>query len=222
VLDFLRDTDPALLKRISRKLIYHLSWSGVEEAKEVLRRGGAIFPLERGLSADGNRPLPPDAPGSATDLTTEAFRIAEKHLRQTEILNCVTRWIKEDKAGFLVRAMENQDTSLGEIMECVERYRHIRPNTHRLSARHRRPSVPKAVRRTSAAIPHSPMTRRSAGSKPPPTTSLENCVSLRPGSAIRHLTPASRECAAGSSLIGLAAQASTWNARNFYSPGTLG
>jgi hypothetical protein len=99
VLDFLRDTDPALLKRISRKLIYHLSWSGVEEAKEVLRRGGAIFPLERGLSADGNRSLPPDAPGSATDLTTEAFRIAEKHLSQTEILNCVTRWIKEDKAA---------------------------------------------------------------------------------------------------------------------------
>ena len=36
VLEFLRETDPALLKRISRKLINHLSWSGVEEAKELL------------------------------------------------------------------------------------------------------------------------------------------------------------------------------------------
>ena len=37
MLEFLRETDPALLKRISRKLINHLSWSGVQEAKELLR-----------------------------------------------------------------------------------------------------------------------------------------------------------------------------------------
>ena len=120
VLEFLRDTDPALLKRISRKLINHLSWSGVQEAKELLRRGGAILlPAEPGLSTDENRPLPQDAPGHSSDLTTQALRIAGEHLSETEILNCVTRWIKEDKASFLVRALENQDTSLGEIMECV-------------------------------------------------------------------------------------------------------
>ena len=48
MLEFLRDTDPALLKRISRKLINHLSWSGVQEAKELLRRGGAILPARAG------------------------------------------------------------------------------------------------------------------------------------------------------------------------------
>ena len=64
-------------------------------------------------------------PGHSSDLTTQALRIAGEHMSETEILNCVTRWIKEDKASFLVRALENQDTSLGEIMECVERYRHI-------------------------------------------------------------------------------------------------
>ncbi len=40
VLEFLRDTDPVLLRRISRKLINHLSWGGVQEAKELLQRGG--------------------------------------------------------------------------------------------------------------------------------------------------------------------------------------
>ena len=63
MLDFLRDTDPALLKRISRKLVNHLSWSGVEEAKEFLRRGGPILPPEPGLSGDENRPLPPGRGG---------------------------------------------------------------------------------------------------------------------------------------------------------------
>src|SRR5690242_12723664 len=31
ILEFLRDTDPVLLQRVSRKLVNHLSWSGVEE-----------------------------------------------------------------------------------------------------------------------------------------------------------------------------------------------
>ena len=34
------------------------------------------------------------------------------------------QWIKEEKSGFLVRALENLDTPLGEIIEAVERYRH--------------------------------------------------------------------------------------------------
>ena len=125
VLEFLRDTDPALLKRISRKLINHLSWSGVQEAKELLGHGGAILAAGQNFLADENRPLPQDSSGSSADLTAQALRIASEHLSETEILNCVTRWIKEDKCSFLVRALENQDTSLGEIMECVERYQHI-------------------------------------------------------------------------------------------------
>ena len=125
VLEFLRDTDPALLKRISRKLINHLGWSGVQDAKELLRRGGSNSSVEPGIAADENRPLPLDAPGRSADFTTQALRIAGEHMSETEILNCVTRWIKEDKASFLMRALENQDTSLGEIMECLERYRHI-------------------------------------------------------------------------------------------------
>jgi pyruvate,water dikinase len=125
VLEFLRDTDPTLLKRISRKLVNHLSWSGVREAKELLQRSGTALASQGAISADENRPIPQDALGASIDLTREAFRIAEEHLSEAEILSCVTRWIKEDKASFLVRALENQDTSLGEIVECLERYRHI-------------------------------------------------------------------------------------------------
>src|ERR1044071_8042071 len=92
VLEFLRETDPSLLKRIARKLINHLSWSGVEEARELLRSGGATSSRVPGLATDENRPLPQDAVGHSADLTTQALRIAAEHLSETEILNCVARW----------------------------------------------------------------------------------------------------------------------------------
>lgn len=133
VVEFLRDTDPALLKRISRKLINHLNWSGVQEAKELLQHGAANASDESELSGEDNRPLPPEVFGAVTDVTAQAFRIAEEHLSDSEILSCVTRWIKENKAAFLVRALENQDTSLGEIIECLERYRHIDIEENELS-----------------------------------------------------------------------------------------
>ena len=125
VLEFLRDTDPALLRRISRKLINYLSWTGIPEAKELLRRRSpAAFgqPAER---FDENRPLPSESGGTSSDVTSEAFQIAAEHMSESEVLDYVTRWIKEDKASFLVLALENQDTPLGEVMECIERYRHI-------------------------------------------------------------------------------------------------
>jgi hypothetical protein len=133
VLEFLRDTDPALLRRISRKLINHLSWSGIAEAKELLQSRSPALSEQRGVSLDENRPLPAEAAGNHTDLTREAFQIAAEHMSEAEVLDCVTRWIKEDKASFLVLALENQDTPLGEVMECIERYRHIGVDESELS-----------------------------------------------------------------------------------------
>ena len=119
VLDFLRQTDAVLLKRISRKLINHLSWRGVNEARELLQVGshGAE------VLGEENRPLRRLLKNSP-DLTADAFRIASEHLNEGEILNLVTTWIKEDKSAFLVRALENQDTPLGDIVEALERFHH--------------------------------------------------------------------------------------------------
>jgi pyruvate, water dikinase len=123
VLEFLRDTDPVLLQRISRKLVNHLSWKGVAEAKELLLRSG-VSPLgDQTVVGEENRPLRRETPSHA-DLTSDAFRLASEHLSENEILACVTSWIKEEKSQFLVRALEQLDTSLGDIIEAIERYRH--------------------------------------------------------------------------------------------------
>jgi pyruvate,water dikinase len=124
VLEFLRDTDPVLLQRIARKLVNHMSWNGVAEAKQLLQRSGVASAVEAGVAGEENRPIPRKRSEGLKDLTSEAFRIASERLGDSEILDCVTSWIKEEKAGFLVRALEELDTPLGEIIEAIERYRH--------------------------------------------------------------------------------------------------
>ena len=124
VLEFLRDTDPVLLQRISRKLINHLSWCGIHEAKDLLLRGIGPVTADIAVADDENRPLRRNVVGKSVDVTAEAFGIASQHLSETEILSCVTTWIKEEKCSFLVRVLENLATSLGEVIEAIERYQH--------------------------------------------------------------------------------------------------
>jgi hypothetical protein len=124
LLEHLRDTDPSLLRRISRKLVNHLSWSGVLQARELLQRPGAA-PTSDSNSMDDNRPLPADKPGAVADFSPEAFQMAAEHMGPSALLDCIARWIKEDKSSFLVRALENQGTPLGEVIDSIERYRHI-------------------------------------------------------------------------------------------------
>ena len=123
VLEFLRDTDPVLLQRISRKLVNHLSWTGVTEAKELLQRGPVANAIGAAVTGGENQPIRTDANGR-TDLTKEVFRLASEHLSENEILACVTTWIKEEKSSFLLRALEQLDTPLGDIIDAIERYRH--------------------------------------------------------------------------------------------------
>ncbi len=123
IVEFLRETDPALLKRISRKLVNHLSWSGVHEARQLLQQGAAHPHLAVDSNAEENRPLR-RAGVVLPDLSADAFRIASKHLADADILNLVTTWIKEDKSSFLVRALEAQETPLGDIISAIERFRH--------------------------------------------------------------------------------------------------
>lgn len=122
IVEFLRETDPVLLKRISRKLVNHLSWSGVAEARELLQPRVTRGTIES-VAGEENRPIPRVHP-VARDLSSDAFDIARHHLGDLEILNLVTTWIKEDRVSFLVRALEGQDTSLGEIIAALERFRH--------------------------------------------------------------------------------------------------
>ena len=98
-----------------------------------MQRNGVSGLAEAASPGDENRPLRREAPAASADLTAEAFQIASQHLSESEILNCVTTWIKEEKCSFLVRALENRATSLGEVIEAIERYQHTAIDESELS-----------------------------------------------------------------------------------------
>lgn len=124
VLDFLRQTDRALLARLGRKMINHLCWNGFDDAERLLRSTVPTRTSSDGENFDENRPQPRTARAADPETTEAAFRIAGLNLPEGEILNCIQSWIKEDKSTFLKNALERMDTPLAELADALQRFRH--------------------------------------------------------------------------------------------------
>jgi hypothetical protein len=130
ILDLLRRTDHNLLLRITRKMINHLACRGVADADLVLQKigGGRQAELAELLS-DPNEPRgpegrPDDQAWSSETLAGEAFQIAAAHLDDEEIVACIHQWIRQDRASFLVNAIEDPHTSLTRVADAMRRYHH--------------------------------------------------------------------------------------------------
>ncbi len=125
ILELLRSTDQSLLMRIARKMINHLCWSGVKEANALLQRFGiGDRPEERDVFLDSNEPRQVRELPTSTALADEVFKVAGEHLSDEEIVSCIHAWIKQDRASFLVNALENHHTSLSEVGDAIHRYQH--------------------------------------------------------------------------------------------------
>ena len=123
ILEFLSRTDRTLLVRLSRRMINHLCWHDVKEAQELLAR---VAPESQRGDTTWLDPTRPAREGDAmVRLALETFRMASRHVGDEEIVGCMQQWIKEDKAAFLVNALEDRDASLSDIAAAVERHRGI-------------------------------------------------------------------------------------------------
>ncbi len=135
ILDLLRRTDPKLLTRIARKMLNHLTWAGFDKAQRILER---ISPALKGdgpeADQDDNRPQRIAASHDLLSSSEDIFRIAGEYLREDEILAFIQKWIKDDRSGFLIKVLENPNSSLVEIAGAIERYRHLLPQGVELSS----------------------------------------------------------------------------------------
>ncbi len=134
ILDLLKRTDPKLLTRISRKMLNHLTWTGFEDAHRVLERMSAGTAGGSGEEQDANRPSRISNTQDLLSAGEEIFRIAGEHLPQAEILAFIQKSIKEDRSGFLIKILENPNSSIVEIAAAIERFRHLIPQGIELSS----------------------------------------------------------------------------------------
>jgi hypothetical protein len=118
ILDLLRRTDPALLTRITRKMVNELGWNGIAEVDQILARSR---PPE--TPADENRPSTSPTTGDLLDLSEEIFALASRHMTRQAILDRIEKWSREDRLRFLVDVLVNPASSLAQISAALERFR---------------------------------------------------------------------------------------------------
>jgi len=125
VLKMLRVTDRNLYQKISRKMLNHLCWSGIQEAEKLAasisdQQAVAVDELN---GDDWNRPrtLRMETPA---DFGSAAFKIATDFLDDKDILELVQRWIQEDKLSFMVQVV-NRNLPMAEIIDAIRRFHHL-------------------------------------------------------------------------------------------------
>lgn len=147
ILDLLRRTDQSLLMRVARKMINHLCWSGVRAAEGLLQQFRMRHPDEPEVYFESNRPRQRSEAPSGTGLADEVFDLAAQHLSEDEIIVCIHKWIKQDRASFLVNALENHHTSISEVGDAIQRYQHAAHGEVELSPSTRKGLLVSLVRR---------------------------------------------------------------------------
>ncbi len=122
LLEFLRRTDSDLLTRITRKMINHLCWNGIEEAEPLLQKSFVHDNTSDEEALEENRPLRKVLLADSSDLTSITFEIAGRNLSENEVISCIQEWINEEKSTFLIKSLESPGTGLAEMAEAIERY----------------------------------------------------------------------------------------------------
>jgi hypothetical protein len=122
ILDFLRRTDPDLLRRITRRMINYLDLSGITEAEDLLRK----FASEEGDPSertDDNVPMRKTQQSDLVLLSQETFEIAARHLGEEDMVSSIRSWIDQERSSFLIESLEGHHSPLSEIVEAIERHR---------------------------------------------------------------------------------------------------
>lgn len=120
IMGFLRRTNPALMARITRKMINYLCWIGAEDANALLREYVAED-LE--TISDENRPAHRKALQDVSTLADRTFAIAADHCSDEEMINNIRAWIEEEKASGLIETLETSHSSLFDVSSALDRFR---------------------------------------------------------------------------------------------------
>lgn len=125
IIDLLKRTDPKLLGRITRKMLYNLSWSGIEEAKKMIAQ---LSPVGIENESDLNRPMQRRKTSDFVMMSDDIFKIAVRSFGEERVLDSIQNWIREDHSSFLMKVLEDRGAPLAQIANAIERFHHLSPH----------------------------------------------------------------------------------------------
>ncbi|NQT34008.1 hypothetical protein HQ587_02365 [bacterium] len=129
-----RRIDRAMFLNITRKLLNHLAWSDISEAKEIQQRIDSDEPTEMSILAGEIGDVEADNQQNILDLSDEVFDIAQENLPSAGLLSLIQDWMQEYRAGFLLKTLINMNSSMGEISDAIRRFVHLVPKGVELSS----------------------------------------------------------------------------------------
>jgi len=124
LVDMLRRTDEKLYLYCSRKMLYFLCRSDIKEARQALDEFAVTFAAHHPETvSEINSPSRHKPRTSILDMSEQVFKIAARHLSDTEIISLLHRWIQENKLSFLIKTVDSANVSLDKIIDVILRYR---------------------------------------------------------------------------------------------------
>jgi len=131
IVDMLKKTDPKLLIRISRKMVNYMRWKGVSDAENLFN---FFNPVNKNkLNWESNTPFQNINELDSHEIISKIFGTASLNIDNQEILDNISRWIKQDQARFLVDILGNSAMSIGQISNVLERYHYLKKQGLELS-----------------------------------------------------------------------------------------
>ncbi len=135
ILELVEKMDSILFRKISRRMLNRLCLLGVREAQSVLGCMGLQKQCENiTVLQDVNIPSLKINFELYDKFNQHIFKIASQNLSEDEIKIYLNKWIKEDKTGFLVSALENFNTPLSGIAAAISRFHHLNQSHFEISS----------------------------------------------------------------------------------------
>ncbi len=149
IIKLLRETDPELLGRLSRKMMNYLYRRKVHRISSIMeeylpKQANAV---ETGDLYGENQPAPRIDYDIIEGLTTRVFRLAEEVLTPEEITMALHRWMRYEKLRFLSLAAGRRDIPLGHLQEALTRYEMLPQRSKKMEAKDRESIIVDLTRR---------------------------------------------------------------------------
>jgi len=123
IIDLLVRTDPRLLLRITRKMVYYLYRFENDKITMLLEN---VCPVDRNSASQQwcgiNMPNPRQNIASLKEIQQQVFEIARENLSPEELSNLFESWMKQDKIRPLLLMSQKQGTPLVELTNELIRF----------------------------------------------------------------------------------------------------